>query len=120
MNDYSKVLMSCDFGIWDRPRTRSPDRANRIYRKLVREDISCVKPSSKIEKFLEDLAGVYPFDANRDDDSMPWSVPPDYSPGHVLLSCVVSRSTEIRKVVLDLSKKHELLCYDPQLNKITA
>lgn len=106
--------MSCDFGVWDKPRTLSPNRANRIYRQLIQGNFSIVQPSPKIEQFLNDLSNLYP-----DDVDGPWSCVHEQSPGHVLLSCVISRSSEVRKAILTLTRKHGLLCYDPQLNEIT-
>jgi|AGTN01.3.fsa_nt_gi hypothetical protein len=102
--------MSCDFGIWDRPRTLSPNRANRIYRQLIREDLSCVKPSIKINQFLEDLSNLYP---DEDVENSPWSCPHEFSSGHVLLSCVISRSSETRKTILTLSKNMDFYATTP-------
>ena len=51
-------------------------------------------------------------------DECPWSIAFDLSEGHVLMPMVWSKADETSKIIVDLAKKHGLVCFDPQSTQI--
>src|SRR5262249_42922163 len=61
-----------------------------------------------------------PEDKVGDYDYCPWSCELDYSPGHVIVNCVWSKATYVGRFVETLARKHGLVVYDPQSEKVIS
>ena len=84
---------------------------------------SYIEESPAIRSFLTELTAQYPQidDVPEDElDSCPWSVSFDVSDGHVLMPIVWSRSEEMYPIIVELAKKHGLVCVDPQSETIVT
>ena len=80
-----------------------------------------IEPSPKISEFVKELTTRHPQidDALEDElDECPWSIAFDLSEGHVIMPMVWSKADETPKIIVDLAKKHDLVCFDPQSTKI--
>src|SRR5262249_53503412 len=59
-----------------------------------------------------------PEDKVGDYDYCPWSCELDHSPGHVIVNCVWSKARYVGRFVETLARKHGLVVYDPQSEKV--
>ncbi|WP_447895380.1 hypothetical protein [Vreelandella sp. GE22] len=78
-------------------------------------------PSSEaLKSFISTLEGQYPcIDKLSDDevDNSPWSCGFDKSDGHIIVSMVFSRASEVGNFIWALLERHELIVFDPQADK---
>ncbi|NBO19033.1 MAG: hypothetical protein EBV03_07395 [Proteobacteria bacterium] len=80
-----------------------------------------IEPSPKISEFVKELTALHPqIDDTPEDglDECPWSIAFDLSEGHVIMPMVWSKADETQKIIVELAKKHDLVCFDPQNTKI--
>jgi hypothetical protein len=117
--------MSYDLGVWY-PRTRlTDDGAGNLYVRLCEGDTSGITPHPAVEAFYADLTAKHPEidtvpeDKIDDHDYCPWSCALDHSPGHVIMSCVWSKSEYVHQFVHELARKHGLAVYNPQSSTVT-
>ncbi|HEX8749062.1 MAG TPA: hypothetical protein VF717_17940 [Pyrinomonadaceae bacterium] len=117
--------MSCDFGVWFPYRRLSIGEARALYARLCNGDTGAVEPHAAVRAFYAELTGKHPEidtvpeDRLDDYDYCPWSCGLDYSPGHVILSCVWSKAEYVERLVHELARKHGLAVYDPQADHVT-
>lgn len=78
-------------------------------------------PSSKaLKSFISALESAYPcldgLSADEVDES-PWSCGFDKGEGHIIVSMVFSRASEVGHFVWGLLEQYELIVFDPQADK---
>jgi hypothetical protein len=76
--------------------------------------------SSALKSFISALEGQYPcIDTLSDDevDNSPWSCGFDKGDGHIIVSMVFSRASEVGNFIWGLLERHELIVFDPQTDK---
>ncbi len=114
--------MSFDLAVWkDECPTPSDSEAREIYLHFCSHECAGGPTMPGIAEFYIELTQQYPeIDKVPEEevDNCPWSVLLSRSGHHVLMSAVWSRAEEIRSVVLELAKKHDLVLFDPQKGKI--
>jgi hypothetical protein len=117
--------MSFDLGVWYPQARTGNEEAGKLYLRLCDGDSSGVMPHPAIKEFYAELTarypelGTIPAEKIEDHDHCPWSCKLDHSSGHVILSCVWPKATEVGRVVKDLARKHGLAIYDPQSDVVT-
>ncbi|RZQ51297.1 hypothetical protein C1E23_20260 [Pseudoalteromonas phenolica] len=77
-------------------------------------------PSDALKSFISALETKYPcIDRLSDDeiDESPWSCDFDKGDGHIIVSMVFSRASEVGNFVWGLLEQHELIVFDPQADK---
>jgi len=116
--------MSFDLGVWY-PQKRIPNsEAMKLYVRLCDGDTSGVVPHPAIHAFYAELTTKHPEidtipeERVDDHDYCPWSSRLDYSPSHVIMSCVWSKATYVHQLVRELARKHRLALYDPQSEEV--
>ena len=120
-----RALMSCDLGVWYPQERIANKEARELYARLCDSDTSGVVPHPAIDEFYTELIARYPEidtipeEKIDDHDHCPWSCKLDYSPGHVVMSCVWSKANDVHQLVENLGRKHGLAIYDPQSDVIT-
>ena len=117
--------MSFDLAVWFAPKRIGNEEAGELYVRLCDGDTSGVLPHPAVDEVYAELTARYPEIApfppekNDEHDSSPWSCKLDHSPGHVILSCVWPRATEVGRLVQNLARQHGLASYDPQSGIVT-
>ena len=117
--------MSFDLGVWYPQKQIGNKEAGELYVRLCDGDLSGVVPDPAIDAFYAELTarhpeiGAIPEEQVGDHDDCPWSCQLDHSPGHVIMSCVWPKATEVHRLVRDLARKHGLVVYDPQSEVVT-
>ena len=115
--------MSFDLGVFytTKPHTDAEALARYIAYCEENDLTPYIEPSPKIKAFVDELTAWHPqIDDTPEDqlDECPWSIAFDLSEGHVLMPMVGSKADEASKVIIELAKKHGLVCVDPQSAKI--
>jgi hypothetical protein len=117
--------MSFDLGVWYPDKRIGNKEAGELYARLCDGDTGGVIPRPSVDAFYAELTAKHPEidkvpkEKINDHDYSPWSCNLDRSPGHVIMSCVWSKATDVHKLVEDLVRKHGLALYDPQSDLIT-
>ncbi|WP_413663472.1 hypothetical protein ACG1BZ_20715 [Microbulbifer sp. CNSA002] len=76
--------------------------------------------SEELKSFISALENEYPcIDTLSDDevDNSPWLCGFDKGEGHIIVSMVFSRASEVGKFVWSLLEQHELIVFDPQADR---
>lgn len=76
--------------------------------------------SSALQSFVSALENKYPcIDSLSDDeiDDSPWSCDFDKGEGHIIVSMVFSRASEVGNFIWELLEQYELIVFDPQADK---
>ena len=116
--------MSCDYAVWHTDARLTSAQACDLYHSLCEGDTSGVSPSGAIDTFYAELTALHPEIGSVKDndidnqDTCPWSIAFDRSPGHLIICCVWPKADYIGKLVRQLSKKHGLAMFDPQSERI--
>lgn len=103
----------------------SNEAARELYGLLCDGDTSSVANHPAVEAFYAELTATHPeIDTLPDEkigdlDSCPWSCKLDHSPGHVIMSCVWPKASDVDLLVHNLASKHGLAVYDPQDEEVT-
>jgi hypothetical protein len=110
--------VSFDLGVWHSDKALSVEEAGELYMKLCEQTWIPIEEHLAVESFYRELCRTYPeidtFSADEVDDC-PWSCAHDRSGFHVLIAMSYGdRTTAVAQFVVDLAKKHDLICYDPQ------
>jgi predicted nucleic acid-binding protein len=117
--------MSFDLGVWYPDKRISNEEAGKLYERLCDSDTRGVVANPAVDRFYAELTAKHPEidkvpEAKINDlDCSPWSCKLDHSPGHVILSCVWPKATDVHKTVQNLARKHGLAIYDPQSDVIS-
>jgi hypothetical protein len=115
--------MSFDLGVWYPQKRLRNEEATELYVRLCDGDMSSVVPHPAIDAFYAELTAKHPEidtipEGKIDHDYCPWSCKLDYSPSHVIMSCVWSKATHMHQLVKGLARKHGLALYDPQSEEV--
>jgi hypothetical protein len=116
--------MSFDLGVWYPQKRIRNEEATELYVRLCDGDTSGVAAHPAIDAFYAELTARHPEidtipEGKIDDhDYCPWSCKLDYSPGHVIMSCVWSKATHVHQLVQGLARKQGLALYDPQREEV--
>jgi hypothetical protein len=116
--------MSFDLGVWYPQKRIRNEEATELYLRLCDGDTSGVLPNPAIDAFYAELIArhpeidMIPEEKIDDHDYCPWSCKLDYSPSHVVMSCVWSKATYVHQLVRGLARKHGLALYDPQSEEV--
>ncbi|HSY28584.1 MAG TPA: hypothetical protein VK832_13840 [Burkholderiaceae bacterium] len=117
--------MSCDFGVWFPYERLTSNEAAQLYTRLCEGESDLAPPHPAVDAFYDELTAMHPEIDSIDDDRIddhdycPWSCTLDHSPGHVIMPCVWSKAEYVDGLVHQLARKHGLVVYDPQSDKIT-
>lgn len=112
--------MSWECAVWHCNSVKNKEDAEKLYRKLCAGDTSLIGPTQRIQDFYEELTFKHPEidDVSEEEisdlDLCPWSVTFDKSEGHILMSCVLSKSEYVSDLIQKLARKYELSFYEPQ------
>lgn len=116
--------MSFDLGVWYPQKRIGNKEARELYARLCDSDASGVTPHPAVDGFYAELTAMHPEidtvpeEKIDDHDYCPWSCKLDYSPSHVIMSCVWSKATYVHQLVQGLARKHGLALYDPQSEEV--
>jgi hypothetical protein len=116
--------MSFDLGVWYPHKRIRNEEATELYVRLCGGDTRGAVPHPAIDAFYAELTARHPEidtipEGKIDDhDYCPWSCKLDYSPSHVIMSCVWSKATHVHQLVQGLARKHGLALYDPQSEEV--
>jgi len=116
--------MSFDLGVWYPQKRIRNEEAAELYARLCDGDTSGVVAHPAVEAFYGELTAKHPeIDAiperNMDEHNCcPWSCKLDYSPNHVVMSCVWSEAKHVHQLVQGLARKHGLALYNPQSDEV--
>jgi len=117
--------MSFDLGVWYPQKRIGNKEAGELYVRLCEGDRSGVVPHPAVDEFYAELTAKrpeidkVPEEKIDDHDYSPWSCKLDRSPGHVIMSCVWPKATDVHRFVQNLAHKHGLALYDPQSDVVT-
>jgi hypothetical protein len=116
--------MSFDLGVWYPHKRIRNEEATELYVRLCGGDTRGAVPHPAIDAFYAELTARHPEidtipEGKIDDhDYCPWSCKLDYSPSHVIMTCVWSKATHVHQLVQGLARKHGLALYDPQSEEV--
>ena len=116
--------MSCDFGVWSSRVVLDDLGATSLYESLCEGDLSATEPDPRVDSFYAELVAKHPEiddipESELDNhDLCPWSIAFDRSPGHLIICCVWSRADYVAAHLAALARKHEVVLYDPQAERI--
>ena len=116
--------MSFDLGVWYPQKRIRNEEATELYVRLCDGDTSGVVSHPAIDAFYLELTAKHPEidtipeEKIGDHDYCPWSCKLDYSPSHVIMSCVWSKATYVHQLVQGLARKHGLALFDPQSEEV--
>ena len=116
--------MSFDLGVWYPQKRIRNAEATELYLRLCDGDTNGVVPHPAVDAFYAELTARHPEidtipeEKIDDHDYCPWSCKLDYSPSHVIMSCVWSKATHVHQLVQTLTRKHGLALYDPQSEEV--
>jgi hypothetical protein len=116
--------MSCDYSVWNSKKHFTAKEAGEVHGRLCENDLSDVEPSPSIAAFYQELTAKHPEiddvpeEKMGDNDYSPWSCSLDKSDGHVIMPCVWVKADYVGDLVRTLAKKHGLVFYDPQSERI--
>jgi hypothetical protein len=109
--------MSFDLAVWGSPKPVTAGQALQIYQQLCDEQADTVKADAQVEAFYQQIIGRFPpLESTSYDeiDRRPWSMSPEASPGHVIMTIQWPRAKELREYVIRLAAELGLVCFDPQ------
>jgi hypothetical protein len=112
--------MSWECAVWHCNNVKNKEDAEKLYNRLCKGDTSLIGPTQRIQDFYEELTAKHPEidDISEDEisdlDLCPWSSTFDKSEGHIIMSCVISKSEYVSDLIQQLARKHELSFYEPQ------
>lgn len=113
--------MSFDLYLWREPSPITAARAAAVLDRLAEGDDEAVRPDARNLAFHADLLERFPALETLSDAGMeasPWNMSPDATDRRVILCMAWSTAAKTSAVVLDLARRHGLVCYDPQSSQI--
>lgn len=117
--------MSFDLAVWYPQKRIGNKEAGELYARLCDSDTTGLVPHPAIDEFYAELTtrhpeiDTIPEEKIDDHDYCPWSCKLDRSPGHLIMSCVWSKATDVHRLVQNLARKRGLAIYDPQSDVVT-
>ena len=116
--------MSFDLGVWNCEEPLTDAQASETYLRLCGEWPYLEGENAAVEAFYRELIQRWPeIDTILDDrvgdfDFSPWSCALKHSGRAVVMSCVWSKAADVAQYVEALARKHGLLLFDPQANRV--
>ena len=116
--------MSFDLGVWHCEEPLTNAEASDIYLRLCEEWPYLEGEHPSVQAFYEELIqhwpeiDTVPEDKVGDFDFSPWSCELNHSGKAVVMSCVWPKADEVAEYVAALARKHQLLLFDPQANRV--
>ena len=117
--------MSFDLGVWHSEQPLTEAEASDIYLRLCEEWPYLGGENSAVQSFYQELVQHWPEldsipeDQVGDFEVSPWSCELNHSGMAVVMSCVWPKASEVAEYVTDLARKHRLVTFDPQANRVT-
>jgi hypothetical protein len=114
--------MSFDLAVWHGETSVSDKEAADLYLKLCKQEWTPTEWHPSVDAFYVELCSRYPeIDTLPDDklDRSPWSCAHDRS-GHHVIMCLNygDQLEEAALFITRLATRHDLICYDPQEEKV--
>ena len=109
--------MSFDLYIWSSREPVTSEGAQEVFRLLADGLDDAVEPDARVLALHRELIERYPPLEKLDDtrlESSPWSMSPDVTDHRAILCMRHSSAAEASLFVLELVKRHGLVCFDPQ------
>jgi hypothetical protein len=117
--------MSFDLAVWQSDEPLTNEQAGEVYLRLCEKWPYLEGNSSAVAAFYQDLTqhwpeiDTVPEEKIDDFDFCPWSCALNRSGRAVVMSCVGSKASQVKGFVEPLARKHGLLLFDPQANRVT-
>ncbi|WP_221801521.1 hypothetical protein [Oceanobacter mangrovi] len=112
--------MSHDLGFFSVKQGATTEEVKAAYLSSCEGAPSSWPQSEALKSFVAALESKYPcIDTLSDEevDNSPWSCSFDKGEGHIIVSMVFSRASEVGNFVWSLLEQHELIVFDPQADK---
>jgi hypothetical protein len=112
--------MSHDLGFFSLKQGATTSEVRAAYLSSCEGENVSWPPSAALKSFVSALEKEYPcIDTLNDDvvDESPWSCGFDKGEGHIIVSMVFSRASEVGDFVWGLLEQYELIVFDPQADK---
>ena len=116
--------MSFDLAVWQSDKPLTADEAQGVYLRLCEEWPYLEGHSPAVGTFYRELIEKWPEidtipeETVGDFDFCPWSCPLNHSGMAVVMSCVWSKANDVAEHVGLLARKHGLLLFDPQADRV--
>lgn len=116
--------MSCDYGVWYSDTPLTQDQAAKIYFALCEQWPFLQGESQAVRAFYDELTkrwpelDTVPDEKIGDKDYCPWSCAISHSGMAVVTACVWSMASKVGSFVEELAKKHKLVFFDPQSERV--
>jgi hypothetical protein len=113
--------MSFDLCILDAEPSIAISEASRLYQDFDIDGTTA--PNQKISSLIQEITSRYPqIDdyADEDIDNCPWAVAFDVDEKCVVICISFSRVGDVVDWISEVASKHDLVCYDPQENKLRS
>ncbi len=112
--------MSHDLGFFSIKQGATTSEVRAAYLSSCEGETTLWPQSTALKSFITALENEYPcIDTLSDDevDNSPWSCGFDKGEGHIIVSMVFSRASEVGNFVWGLLDQHEIIVFDPQADK---
>jgi hypothetical protein len=109
--------VSFDLYAWGSPQPATAKQAERICHELAAGNSGSVNADARVRGFAQELLGRFPALESLADEELeasPWSMTPEISASHVIMTISESRAQEVAEFVLGLAARRVLVCFDPQ------
>jgi len=116
--------MSYDLAVWEGERPKSNGEAGKTFEALMakyQEADESPEPTPALRRYVEALLAKYPDLDDDNEDECPWADAPliNNATGPLFyFAMVFSKAETASAFAADLAKKHGLVCFDPQLDKL--
>jgi hypothetical protein len=117
--------MSFDLGVWHCTEPLTNEQASEIYLRLCEEWPYLEGDSSAVAAFYQEPIehwpeiDTIPEERIGDFDLCPWSCALNHCGVAAVMSCVWSKANDVAAYVGELTRKRDLLLFDPQSNRVT-
>lgn len=118
--------MSYDLAVWDGERPADDKAAERVFNDLydrLMETGTDEPPTERIREYVAGLLERWCDLAEDDDDTSPWSTGPLLGEARgslIYFPMRWSTAEEASGFAADLARSMDLVCFDPQLNKLRS
>jgi hypothetical protein len=115
------VPVSFDLYVWGSPQPATAEQAERICRELAAGNTSSVNADARVQGFARELLGQFPALESLADEELEassWSMTPEISASHVIMTISWSRAQEVAEFVFALAASRGLVCFDPQASVV--
>jgi hypothetical protein len=113
--------VSFDLYVWGSPSPVTAGQAGRICQELAAGNTSSVSADERVQGFAQELLGRFPALESLPDDeveTLPWSMTPEISDSHVVMTISWSRAQEVAEFALGLAATRGVVCFDPQTSVV--